>query len=115
MPEEITEIKRQTIQTTTPRELIFKYIRYVPWLLVSLAVMLVLAYIKLHFSVPTYSVAGKLLVGSNVNEGGSEKFDDIFSYQGNMKINDEVEIIKSRTIAARVIEHLGLQTSISNK
>ena len=51
-----------------------------------------------------------------LSSGGREKFDDIFSMQGgNLKINDEIEIFRSRPIAARVIKDLGLQTTIVNK
>lgn len=116
MPEELSFIKPQKQQSITPRELVFKYIRHLPWLILSVAVMLILAYIKLRYSVPIYSVSGKLLVTSRGTSGGGERFDDIFTMQGgSIKINDEIEIIKSRSIAARVIKDLGLQTSIINK
>lgn len=115
MPEELSPIKPQK-NNITPRELVYKYIRYIPWLVLSVAVCMVLAYFKLHYSVPVYSVYGKLLVSSRGGGGGGEKFDDIFSMQsGNMKINDEIEIIRSRSIAARVIRDLDLQTTIINK
>lgn len=99
----------------SPREIIFRYIRYLPWLVISVAIMLVLAYIKLRYSTPIYSVSGRLLVTSQTPSSGGEKFDDIFMMQRNDKINDEIEIIKARSMATRVVHSLGLQMQVYNK
>ena len=115
MPEEASSIKLPKNHAVTPRELVYKYLPYVPWLVISVAVILTLAYIKLHYSVPIYSVAGKLLVAPRGGSAGGDRFDDLFMSQGNIKINDEIEIIKSRSIAARVIRRLALQTTIINQ
>ena len=116
MAEQGIEIKREKANTLSPRELVFKYLHYLPWLIISLSLMLILAKIQLRYSTPIYNVYGKLLVSPRAAGGGQEKFDDIFMMQGgSIKINDEIEIIKSRTIASRVIRALGLQTSIHNK
>ena len=115
MPENFVSTKTQKQQSITPREMLFKYIRYLPWLVISVAIMMILAYIKLHYSVPIYNVSGKMLVANRGTSTAGDKFDDIFMTQGNVKINDEIEIIKSRSIAARVIKDLGLQTTIVNK
>ena len=114
MPEEVSQVKNKK-QPITVRDLVYKYIRYLPWVVLSVAVTLTLAYIKLYYSVPIYSVSSKMLVSGGASAGAG-KFDDIFSVQsGNIKINDEIEIFKSRPIAARVIKDLGLQTTIVNK
>src|SRR5688572_8504958 len=114
MIEEITG--RQRIRpVVTPREHIVRYIRYLPWLVISIAIMLVAAYIKLRYSIPIYNVSGKLLVSAQMLGGGNDKFDDIFSMQGNDKITDQIEIIKSRSMASRVIRSLGLQKQVYNK
>lgn len=117
MAEEFTVSNNTKKQAITPRELIYKYLRYLPWLIISVAIMLVFAYIKLRYSTPIYNVSGKLLVtAQNPYGNNSEKFNDIFMMQGSSaKINDEIEIIKSRSIASRVIKSLGLQTSIYNR
>jgi tyrosine-protein kinase Etk/Wzc len=115
MPEGSNVINKPAQQRTSPRELVYKYIRYIPWLAISVAIMLVLAYLKLYYSTPMYNVSGKMLVTSGGSTRGAEKFDDIFMTQGSIKINDEIEIIKSRPIAARVIKHLSIQNSIVNK
>lgn len=103
----------------TPREIVFKYIRYLPWVIISVALMTVLAYLKLRYSTPVYSVGGKLLVKKNSSpygNGGGGKFDDIFMMQGsNSSLNDEIAFIRSRYMSARVVRALGLQTQFYNK
>jgi tyrosine-protein kinase Etk/Wzc len=114
MSEEIKSNLRPK-QAISPREIIFRYIRYLPWVVISISLALVCAYIKLRYSTPIYSVAGKLLVSSQTPYGGRDKFDDIFSTQGgNNKLNDEIEVIKSRSMAARVVRSLGLQKQVYN-
>jgi tyrosine-protein kinase Etk/Wzc len=113
---EETIVNQQVRTTISPRELIFKYMRYIPWVAITVAIMLVAAYIKLRYSTPIYSVSGRLLVTSPQTGGQGEKFDDIFMMQQRGdKINDEIEIIKSRSMAARVVRSLGLQKQIFNK
>jgi len=98
---------------------VFKYIRYLPWVIVSVALMLSMAYVKLRYASVIYGVSGKLLVkkSSSPYSGGSDKFNDIFcdAAGGNNNLNDEIEIIKSRSMAARVVKALGLQTQFYNK
>ena len=114
MSEGNTSTQRQKA-TISPREIIFKYIRYIPWLAISVAIMLVLAYIKLRYTTPIYSVSGRLLVTNQTTGGGGEKFDDIFMMQRSDKIFDEIEIIKSRSMAARVLRNRGLQKQVYSK
>jgi len=110
-------IENQTRKAgVSPREMIFRYLWYIPWIVVSVSLALVGAYVKLRYSTPMYNVAGKLLVSSqNPYGNGGDKFDDIFMMQKADKLNDEIEIIKSRSIASRVINSLDLQKQIFNK
>ncbi|HEY4151077.1 MAG TPA: polysaccharide biosynthesis tyrosine autokinase, partial [Chitinophagaceae bacterium] len=90
-----------------------------PWVIVCVALMLSIAYVKLRYSPVIFGVSGKLLVKKTTNpySGGTDKFNDIFAMQqgGNSNLNDEIEIIKSRSMAARVVKQLGLETQYFNK
>jgi capsular exopolysaccharide synthesis family protein len=113
MSEEIIGNQRSKA-AISPKEIIFRYIHFLPWVLISVAVALTGAYIKLRYTTPIYSVSGKLLVASQSPYGsGGDKFDDIFMMQQRVdKLNDEIEIIKSRNMATRVIRSLGLQKQV---
>jgi tyrosine-protein kinase Etk/Wzc len=102
----------------SPRELMLKYLRYLPWVIVSVALMLLLAYLKLRYETPLYKASGKLLVKKNSNpySKGNDKFDDIFMMQGSTNtLNDEMEIIRSRSMASRVVKLLALQKQYYSK
>ena len=114
----LLETKQEKLSRVTPRELIVKYIRYIPWLAISVALLLMLAYVQLRYSTPIFSVSGKILVKNpNPYANNGDKFDDIFMMQqsGNRNLNDEMEIIRSRYMAQRVVTALKLQLMYYNK
>ncbi len=119
MTDEITQNGKREQQAASPRELLFKYLHYLPWILISLLLCLFLAFLKLRYSTPMYRVSGKLLVAKNTSPYGNnsgEKFADIFMIQStNNNLNDEIEIIKSRAMANRVVQSLGMQIQYFNK
>ena len=101
----------------SPRELILRYLHYLPWIIISVALCLIGAWLKIRYTTPIYKVTAKLLVkDQNPYGGGDDKFQDIFTMSsGRENLNDEKEIIKSRPMAARVVKSLGLQLIIYNK
>lgn len=116
--DQLLETKQEKLSRVTPRELIVKYVRYLPWLAISVALLLMLAYVQLRYSTPVFSVSGKILVKNpNPYANNGDKFDDIFMMQqsGNRNLNDEMEIIRSRYMAQRVVSALKLQLMYYNK
>ncbi|HUR12018.1 MAG TPA: polysaccharide biosynthesis tyrosine autokinase [Flavitalea sp.] len=100
----------------SPREIFYKYLKYLPWILISIGIAMSIAFIKLRYSAEIFNVSGKLMVKKGTPEMGTEKFDDIFMMQGNNRnLNDEIEIIRSRAMASRVVSALGLQMQFVNK
>ena len=117
MNENNFELTERKTALQSPKELLFKYLKYLPWVVLSVIISLAAAFIKLRYSTEIYSVSGKLLVKTPSQDFSAEKFDDIFMMQGgnSRNLNDEIEIIKSTAIASRVIRALGLQLQIYNK
>lgn len=116
MSEDIYKSPDAQKQSVTPREQFMRYVRFLPLILISMALLFSLAYLKIRYETPIFEVKSKLLVAKPTGiSNGNEKFDDIFGIQNNSKINDEIEIIKSRMMAIRVVKSLGLQKDIINK
>lgn len=115
------EEKRQSNYNSTnafsPREMVLRYIHYFPWVIISVVLFLFLAYLQIRYSNPIYNVRAKILVkDENPYGSGNDKFQDIFMMQNSSQnLNDETEIIKSRPMAERVVNALGLQLMIYNK
>lgn len=100
----------------TPREFVIRYAKYIPWLLLSASVALVLAKIKLRYAIPIYRAEARLLIKRESPYGRSnDKFDDIFMGTPNQNVYNEIQLLKSRPLAARVVRKLNLQNTCFNK
>ena len=101
----------------TPKELLMRYIYYLPWVILSLALTLTLAWVKLRYTTPIYSVSGKLLVNDRDPYGQSgDKFANLLELPDNSNnLNNEIQVIKSSTMAMRVVRKLELQKQYAIK
>jgi len=99
--------------TFGPKDFIFKYLHYIPWLLVSMAVFGVMAYIKNRYATPIYRMQGTMLINNDrMSQGrGDEKFDEMFMSGGVSNLSNEIQILRSRPLLERVAGDLDLQTS----
>lgn len=94
----------------TLKDMFFKYLRFLPVFLVSVALCLLAAYLYLRYTTPIYRVGGTLTFKTEDNRRG-DKFDDIFLAKNVNDIQTEIEIIKSRPLMERVIDSARLQLS----
>lgn len=96
------------------KDFLFKYLRYLPWIIISAAIFLILGYLKIRYTEPVYHMQSSLLI-KNDNGAGSrgkdQRFDELFLNQGSVNLNNEVEILRSRPVLQRVVQNLGLQHS----
>lgn len=89
---------------------VFKYLRYWYLIVISLAICLAYAYVYLKKYTPIYQISATLLVKDEkrVNSQVLEKLD----MQGTSKlVENEIEVLKSRTLLGRVIDNLNLTIS----
>ena len=93
------------------KDLFFKYLRFMPFFLLSVATMLFGAYLYLRYSTDIYLVRGTIMINNDNKQGGKDKLDELFMSNNNNNIQNEIEIIKSRSIMLRVVKSLNLQTS----
>jgi len=95
--------------TLSIKDLFFKYVRFLPVFLVSVAVCLLGAYLYLRYTTPIYRVTGTLSFKQGESRGG--KFDDIFNAKNVSDVQSEIEILKSQALMERVVDSVQLQTS----
>ena len=94
------------------QEHFYKYFYYWPWFLLSLSIAIPSSLIYLRYTAPKYSVAAVILV-KDEKKGGIESSLSAFADMGlmsNLKSNvdNEIEIIKSRTTILKTIRSLDL-------
>jgi capsular exopolysaccharide synthesis family protein len=112
----MTILKRDTLQVLAPKEFLFKYLKYLPWILVCAAIGLVIAYIKIRYTIPLYHVQSSMLIEDQADNNAVKdpRFQELFSGQGTSNINNEVEILKSSLVIDRVVRALDLQIRYYN-
>ncbi|NRT13287.1 polysaccharide biosynthesis tyrosine autokinase [Flavobacterium sp. 14A] len=98
---------------------IVKYLRHWKWFALSAAVCLLVAFIYLRYTVPQYQAQTTILV-KDEKKGGMlselSAFADM-GIGGGMKSNldNEIEILKSRTLVQNVVKSLNLTVRIAEK
>lgn len=101
----------------SPKDFLFKYLRFLPWVIVSVAFFICLAYIKNRYAIHIYRVQSSLLIKNERQNGNSkdERFEELFMSQSSANLSNEIEILKSTPVLARVAGDLHLQTVYHNK
>ena len=99
------------------REFIYKYLRYMPLLLIGVTIAIITAFIQTRYAIPIHRVTGTLFINKDNKYGGGSKgqLDEMLLFSDNINLNNELEIIHSRPLLARVIKNLGLTISYHNR
>lgn len=104
---------KQELQSLSIRDIFYKYIRFLPVFILSIALALLGAFIYLRYSTNVYSSSGILLIKNDKPSNNSnDKVEDILSGGSRVQnLQNEIEILKSRPLMARVLNRLNLQFS----
>jgi capsular exopolysaccharide synthesis family protein len=104
------QFQNQADSGLTIKDLLFKYLRFLPLFIISIALALLVAYIYLRYTTPIYASSGALIVkddnGTSANSG--DRFQQLFVLDNSMNLKNEIEIIRSRPLLKRVVENLNL-------
>ncbi len=93
------------------RDLFYKYVRFLPWFVLSVALALFGAYAYLRYATPIYATGGTLVIKTEQQGGRGDKYDDIFGGGKSQNIQSEIEVLRSRSLMARVVKKINLQFS----
>lgn len=111
-----TNSAKSELWTLSLRDIFYKYVRFLPLFILSIAFALLIAYLYLRYSIPVYSVSGSMIIRSE-QPGGQRNSELENLMNGNKADNiaNEIEVLKSRPLMQRVVDSLGLQYSYSAK
>ena len=105
--------------TVSPKEIIFRYLKYLPWLVLSVLLFGLLAYLKIRYTVEIFRVQSSLLIKDerDQNQGLSkdERFADLVMSGNMINLSNEIEVLRSRPVLQRVGNDLNLQIQYYNK
>ncbi|RTE53789.1 polysaccharide biosynthesis tyrosine autokinase [Arenibacter aquaticus] len=98
------------------KEIVSTYTKHWKWFVFSVMVFLALAYVKLRYSVPEYAAQAKIQILDDKNSNAEfSAFQDLGMMPGGSnKVEDEIEIINSRSNLIEVVQKLGLNVKITS-
>lgn len=104
-------------------EIIFKYLVYWPWFVASVIVCLAVAFLYMRYQTPVYNVSSAVLIkemdprqkAMSAANGALGALQDMGGFSMTSSFDNEVEILKSRTLISKVVKELGLYINTSEK
>ncbi|MBO9592165.1 MAG: polysaccharide biosynthesis tyrosine autokinase [Niabella sp.] len=106
--------KKEISGNLSARELFYKYIRFLPIIILSLILAFFAAWLYLRYTQEQYSSIGNMLITTEESKG--DKVEELI--EGKSKTTNllnEVEVLKSRPLMTRVVRSLGLQVGYVKK
>ena len=108
-----SKMQQQIEETLSLRNELEKYLYHWKWFVLSVFSALIVAFFYLRYATPKYEVETSLLIKQDDNMMGSElaAFQDMgLLGGGNSNIQNEIQLLKSRTLARSVAKDLNLTT-----
>ena len=99
--------------------LFIKYMVYWPWFVASVLACCIGMFVFLRYQTPIYSVTSSVLIKEDDKKGGAaaasafSAIQDIGMLSMTSKFDNEVEILKSRTLIKNVVNEMGLYISLA--
>lgn len=93
------------------KSLIARYLKKWYWFVLSIAIFGTLAYLKIRYTIPQYNVSGTILISQDQSLSESElsAFKDLGLIDDSKnKIENEIQLLKSRTLLTSVVNKLKL-------
>ena len=94
------------------RALLFRYIIRWPWFVASILACLLVAWLYLRYSTPVYNIEASIIIKDEKNGGSAGgdlgAFEDLGFVSSSKNIDNEIEIIQSKSLIKDVVTELGL-------
>src|SRR5699024_2336160 len=111
--EEINHQEAQN-QPIDLKAILYNYLRHWHWFAISVAICVFLAFLYLRYATPEYSITSKVLIKDDNKGGGVDAtaaFQDLDIFRSNQSINNDIEVLKGKTLMCRVLKELNLGTT----
>ena len=115
---EAQESKEENIDV---KELLFKYLIHWPWFVGAVVACLIAAWVYLYMSTPVYNISATVLIKDDKKGGSAGMLSGLESLgldgmiSSSQNIDNEIEVLRSKTIVKEVVEDLGLYISYTDK
>lgn len=103
------------------QEVLFKYLIHWPWFLGAIIVCLICAWIYLHTATPVYNISATVLIKDDKKGGSAGMASELENLglnglmSSSQNIDNEMEVLRSKTIAKEVVVDLNLYISYKDE
>jgi len=114
---DLSEVQKRQPQPVAPREILFRYIHFLPLVIASVVIFMVMTYVRLRYEPNIYSVTSTLMVKdpNTRTPSGESDLEDLLFMGSNKNIEDEIQVVQTRRIGQRVVRALGLELQFYNE
>lgn len=118
---DFNEAKGADDENIDVRELLFKYVIYWPWFVGAVVACLVAAWVYLYMATPVYNISATVLIKDEKKGGGAGMLSGLETLgldgmvPSSQNIDNEMEVLRSRTIVKEAVEDLGLYISYTDE
>ena len=105
--------ERPDMNKLSIRDLFFKYIRFLPLFILCIGLAVLGAWLYLRYAGERYASIGSMLI--ETGSGSEDKVEDLISARrAGKNLQNEIEVLKSRPLLARVVENNNLEYSYTS-
>ena len=118
---DFNEAKESKEENIDVKELLFKYLIHWPWFVGAVVACLIAAWVYLYMSTPVYNISATVLIKDDKKGGGAGMFTGLENLgldglvSSSQNIDNEIEVLRSKTIVKEVVEDLGLYIFYTDK
>ena len=107
--EELQANAKNELASLNIKDLFYKYVRFLPLFIISIAMLLFGAYVYLRYATLIYSSSGTMVIQDDKSSSGSnDRFDELLKADNTKNIQNEIEYLKSAKLMSRVVTALNL-------
>ena len=109
-----SEFEKENEKKIDFQALLFKYIAFWKWIVVSLILSLIVAVVYLKFTLPVYEVTTSILLKDDIKGGGSmemNSFKDMGLFTQKNNVDNELEVLNKSVLVEQVVRELGIYAS----
>ena len=118
---DFNEAKESKEENIDVKELLFKYLIHWPWFVGAVIACLIAAWVYLYMSTPVYNISATVLIKDDKKGGSAGMLSGLESLgldgmiSSSQNIDNEIEVLRSKTIVKEVVEDLGLYISYTDE
>src|SRR6267142_2421335 len=103
-------------ETDLFQQVVFRYLPYWPLFLSAVIFTLLVGFIYLRFKTPLYEVTASILIKDEKRGLDDSKVEDALNLFGEKKIiENEIEVIRSRSIISQIVTRLNLYAPVEER